>query len=38
MTIRFGTDGWRAGTADEFTFDAVRVCSQAVAEWVDKSG
>ena len=38
MTIQFGTDGWRAGTADAYTFDAVRVCSQAVAEWVLKSG
>src|SRR5919204_969097 len=37
-TIKFGTDGWRAGTADEYTFDAVRVCAQAVAEWVQKSG
>src|SRR5436189_1388154 len=36
--IKFGTDGWRAGTADEYTFDAVRVCAQAVAEWVQKSG
>src|ERR671934_2501110 len=36
--IRFGTDGWRAGTADEYTFDAVRVCSQAVAQWVLNSG
>ena len=36
--IKFGTDGWRAGTADEYTFDAVRVCAQAVAEWVRKSG
>src|SRR5881296_293151 len=38
MPIKFGTDGWRAGTADEYTFDAVRVCAQAVAEWVQKSG
>jgi phosphomannomutase len=38
VTIAFGTDGWRAGTADAYTFDAVRVCAQSVAEWVTKSG
>ena len=38
MNIAFGTDGWRAGIADAYTFDAVRVCAQAVAEWVEKSG
>jgi len=36
--IVFGTDGWRAGIADEYTFDAVRVCSQSVAEWVIQHG
>ena len=38
MNIQFGTDGWRAGIADAYTFDAVRVCSQAVAEWVQQTG
>ena len=38
LKIQFGTDGWRAGTADAYTFDAVRVCAQSVAEWVTKSG
>ena len=38
MNIVFGTDGWRARIAEEYTFDAVRVCSQAVAEWVVKHG
>ncbi|TMG35842.1 MAG: phosphoglucomutase/phosphomannomutase family protein [Chloroflexi bacterium] len=38
MKIVFGTDGWRAGIADEYTFDAVRVCAQSVAEWVVRSG
>jgi phosphomannomutase len=38
MTIQFGTDGWRAGTADAYTFDAVRVCAQSVAEYVQNSG
>jgi phosphomannomutase len=37
MNIVFGTDGWRARIAEEYTFDAVRVCSQAVAEWVVKN-
>lgn len=32
--IRFGTDGWRARIADEFTYDNVRICAQAVADWV----
>ena len=38
LNIQFGTDGWRAGIADAYTFDAVRVCAQGVAEWVQKSG
>ncbi len=38
MNIAFGTDGWRAGIADAYTFDAVRVCAQSVAEWVQASG
>lgn len=38
LNIKFGTDGWRAGIADAYTFDAVRVCAQGVAEWVQKSG
>ncbi|MDI7277742.1 MAG: phosphoglucomutase/phosphomannomutase family protein, partial [Anaerolineae bacterium] len=32
MPIRFGTDGWRAVIADEFTFDNVRLVTQAAAE------
>ncbi len=36
--IVFGTDGWRARIAEEYTFDAVRICSQAVAEWVRGEG
>jgi phosphomannomutase len=31
VTIRFGTDGWRAIIADEFTFDAVRAVAGALA-------
>ena len=38
LSIQFGTDGWRAGIADAYTFDAVRVCAQGVAEWVQQSG
>ena len=29
--IVFGTDGWRARIADEFTFDNVRRCADGVA-------
>ncbi|CAN5210508.1 phosphoglucomutase/phosphomannomutase family protein [soil metagenome] len=36
--IRFGTDGWRARIADAYTFDAVRVCASAVADWVVREG
>ncbi len=36
--IAFGTDGWRAKTADEFTFENVRRCAQAVAEYVVDKG
>ena len=32
--ILFGTDGWRAKVADEFTFQNVRRCAYAVAEYV----
>lgn len=32
--IKFGTDGWRAIMAEEFTFDGVRKVSNAIAEFV----
>jgi phosphomannomutase len=32
--IKFGTDGWRAIIADDFTFDNVRICAQSVAEYM----
>ncbi|HEX5465864.1 MAG TPA: hypothetical protein VFW92_04220 [Candidatus Limnocylindrales bacterium] len=32
--IAFGTDGWRARTADEFTFENVRRCADGVARYV----
>ena len=36
--IRFGTDGWRAVIADEFTFANVRICAGAVAIHLQRSG
>jgi alpha-D-glucose phosphate-specific phosphoglucomutase len=36
--IKFGTDGWRAIIAEDFTFDNVHLCSQAVAEYLKGSG
>ena len=33
MSIKFGTDGWRAVIAEEFTFDNVDRVSQATAEY-----
>ncbi|MCU0502144.1 MAG: phosphoglucomutase/phosphomannomutase family protein, partial [Anaerolineae bacterium] len=32
MTIKFGTDGWRAVISDEFTFANVRQVAQAISE------
>ena len=34
MAIKFGTDGWRAVIADEFTFENVRLVSQAAADFI----
>lgn len=36
--IVFGTDGWRARIADDYTFVNVRRCARAVAEYVVESG
>ncbi|MEK7354203.1 MAG: phosphoglucomutase/phosphomannomutase family protein [Chloroflexota bacterium] len=36
--IKFGTDGWRAVIAEDFTFDNVRVCAQAVADYLKQAG
>ncbi len=36
--IVFGTDGWRARVADEYTYDNVRRCAEGVAEFVVNSG
>lgn len=35
--IKFGTDGWRGIIAEDFTFDNVRICSQAVAEYLKQN-
>jgi phosphomannomutase len=37
-TIRFGTDGWRAIIAEDFTFANVRTCAQATARYVKEAG
>jgi phosphomannomutase len=37
-TIVFGTDGWRARIADEFTYENVRRCADGVAEYVVSRG
>ncbi len=34
MSIKFGTDGWRAVISDTFTFQNLRLVSQAVADYV----
>jgi alpha-D-glucose phosphate-specific phosphoglucomutase len=36
MSIRFGTDGWRAVIADTFTFANLRLVAQAVADYVNQ--
>ena len=36
--IVFGTDGWRARIGDDYTFENVRRCAQAVAEYVAARG
>jgi len=34
LMIKFGTSGWRAIIADEFTFGAVRQVTQAITNWI----
>ena len=36
--IKFGTDGWRAVIAEEYTFDNVRRCSQGFAAYLIEKG
>lgn len=35
--IKFGTDGWRAVIAEDFTFENVKVVSQAAADYLGKT-
>ncbi|MBI3990666.1 MAG: phosphoglucomutase/phosphomannomutase family protein [Candidatus Omnitrophica bacterium] len=35
--IKFGTDGWRGVISDDFTFDNVRIVSQAIADYLNKT-
>ena len=37
MTIRFGTSGWRAIIADEFTFEKVRIVTEAICSYLKTS-
>jgi len=36
--IKFGTDGWRAAIAEEYTFHNVRRCARGVAEYLQQAG
>jgi len=36
--IKFGTDGWRARIAEDYTFDNVRRCAQGFAEYLRAQG
>ena len=38
MPIKFGTDGWRALMAEDFTVANVRICARATAELLRESG
>src|SRR4030043_1166455 len=35
--LKFGTDGWRAVIAEDFTFENVRYCAQGVADYLKKA-
>ncbi|MDP2917289.1 MAG: phosphoglucomutase/phosphomannomutase family protein [Dehalococcoidia bacterium] len=35
--IKFGTDGWRAVIAEEFTFDNVRICAQGLSDYLKQT-
>lgn len=37
-TIKFGTDGWRARIAEDYTFDNVRRCAQGFANYLIDQG
>lgn len=38
MSIKFGTDGWRAVISDTFTFNNLRLVAQAIADYVASEG
>ena len=38
MSIKFGTDGWRAVISDTFTFNNLRLVAQAIADYVRVEG
>ncbi len=38
VKIKFGTSGWRGIIADDFTFDRVRIVTQAIAEHITAQG
>ena len=38
MAIKFGTDGWRAVIADDYTFENVRTCAQGVCDYLRHTG
>ncbi len=38
MSIKFGTDGWRAVISDTFTFNNLRLIAQAIADYVRMEG
>lgn len=38
MSIKFGTDGWRAVISDTFTFNNLRLVAQAIADYVLNDG
>ncbi|UCD10311.1 MAG: phosphoglucomutase/phosphomannomutase family protein [Dehalococcoidales bacterium] len=35
--MKFGTDGWRGVIAEDFTFDNVRICARAVADYLKEA-
>ena len=37
VEIKFGTDGWRAGIAQDYTFDSVKRCTQGYASFLKQS-
>ena len=37
MAIKFGTDGWRAIIADDYTFANVRLCAQGTANYLKET-